>query len=122
MGVDVRDVADLHLRAMRHPDAAGERFLAVAGDPIGVPELAKLLRARLGADARHVPTRVLPDWLVRAGALVNAELRAVAPRLRSSKRASNEKARRMLDWRPRPLEEAIVASAESLVRLGLVRD
>jgi dihydroflavonol-4-reductase len=107
---------------MRHPDAAGERFLAVAGDPVGVPELAKLLRARLGADARHVPTRVLPDWLVRAGALVNAELRAIAPRLRSSKRASNEKARRMLDWRPRPLEEAIVASAESLVRLGLVRD
>lgn len=122
MGVDVRDVTDLHLHAMRHPDAAGERFLAVAGDPIGVPELAKLLRDRLGADAKHVPTRVLPDWVVRAGALVNPELRAVVPRLRSAKRASNEKARRMLDWHPRPLDEAIVASAESLVRLGLVRD
>jgi hypothetical protein len=29
--VDVRDVADLHLRAMNDPAAKGERFLAVAG-------------------------------------------------------------------------------------------
>jgi nucleoside-diphosphate-sugar epimerase len=120
-GVDVRDVADLHLRAMTHPDAAGERFLAVEGDPIRFPDLAKLLRARLGSNAKRVPTRVLPDWLVRVGALVNSELRAVAPQLGRSQRSSNEKARRMLGWQPRPLDEAIVASAESLVRLGLVR-
>jgi dihydroflavonol-4-reductase len=85
------------------------------------PELAKLLRARLGARARHVPKRVLPEWLVRMGAVVNPELRAVAPQLHRSQGASNEKARRMLGWQPRPLDEAIVASAESLVRLGLVR-
>jgi nucleoside-diphosphate-sugar epimerase len=119
-GVDVRDVADLHLRAMTHPDAAGERFLANAGDPISFPDLAKLLRERLGADASHVTTRVLPDWLVRMGALVSTELRAVAPRLHRSQGASSEKARRMLEWRPRPLDDAIVATAESLVRLGLV--
>ncbi len=59
-GVDVRDVAELHVRAMTHPDAAGQRFLAVAGDPITFHELALLLRERLGADARRVPTRVLP--------------------------------------------------------------
>jgi nucleoside-diphosphate-sugar epimerase len=120
-GVDVRDVADLHLRAMTHPDAAGERFLAISGDPMSFPDLAKLLRAHLGARARHVPKRVLPDWLVQMGAIVNPELRAVAPQLHRSQGASSEKARRMLGWQPRPLDEAIVASAESLVRLGLVR-
>lgn len=120
-GVDVRDVADLHVRAMTHPDAAGERFLAVAGDPITFHDLAVMLRDRLGADAKHVPTRVLPRWLVRAGALVNAELRAVAPQLRRSQGASHEKAERMLGWNPRSTDDAIVASAESLVRLGLVR-
>ena len=119
-GVDVRDVADLHLRAMTHPDAAGERFLAITGDPISLPDLAKLLRERLGADAKHVTTRVLPDWLVRVGALVSTELRAVVPRLHRSQGASSEKAQRVLGWRPRPLDEAIVASARSLVRLGLV--
>ncbi|RXZ67584.1 SDR family oxidoreductase [Agromyces albus] len=120
-GVDVRDVADLHVRAMTHPDAAGERFLAISGDPITFPDLAKLLRERLGPDAKRVPTRVLPDWLVRVGALVSTELRAVAPQLRRRQGASSAKAERMLGWRPRPLDEAVVASAESLVRLGLVR-
>ena len=120
-GVDVRDVADLHVRAMTHPDAAGQRFLAVAGDPITYHELAMLLRDRLGADARRVPTRVLPRWLVRAGALVNGDLRAVAPQLRRPRAASHEKAERMLDWQPRPTDEAIAAAGESLVRLGLVK-
>ena len=120
-GVDARDVADLHVRAMTHPDAAGERFIAVAGDPIAFHDLAMLLRDRLGADARRVPTRVLPRWLVEVGALVSTELRAVRPQLRRAQGASHEKAQRMLGWEPRSTEEAIVASAQSLVRLGLVK-
>jgi nucleoside-diphosphate-sugar epimerase len=120
-GVDVRDVADLHLRAMTHPDAAGERFLAVAGDPITFHDLALLLHDRLGAHAKHVPTRVLPVWLMRAGALVNPALRAVAAQIGRSQGASAEKAERMLGWTPRSTEDSIVASAESLVRLGLVK-
>jgi nucleoside-diphosphate-sugar epimerase len=119
--VDVRDVADLHVLAMQHPDAAGERFLAVAGDPIAFHDLALLLRRHLGADARHVPTRTLPRWLVHAGALVSPELRAIAPQLRRPRAASHEKATRMLGWTPRTPQEAIIASARSLVRLGLVK-
>ncbi|HET6452194.1 MAG TPA: aldehyde reductase, partial [Spirochaetia bacterium] len=63
--VDVRDVADLHLRAMTSPAARGQRFLAVAGDFLEMKEMAAILKARLGAAASRVPTRVLPDWLVR---------------------------------------------------------
>ena len=118
--VDVRDVADLHVLAMRHPDAAGERFLAVAGDPISFHDMAVLLRRHLGADARHVPTRTLPRWLVRAGAFVSPELRAIAPQLRRARGASHEKATRMLGWNPRTPQEAILASARSLLELGLV--
>ena len=120
-GVDARDVADLHVRAMTHPDAAGERFIAVAGDPITYHDLAMLLRERLGPDARRVPTRVLPSWLVRVGALVNRDLRAIRPQMRRPQGASHEKAARMLGWEPRSTEDSIVASAESLVRLGLVK-
>jgi dihydroflavonol-4-reductase len=120
-GVDVRDVADLHVLAMRHPDAAGERFLAVAGDPISFHDMAVLLRRHLGADARHVPTRTLPRWLVRAGAFVSPELRAIAPQLRRARGASHEKATRMLGWNPRTPQEAILASARSLLELGLVK-
>lgn len=119
-GVDVRDVADLHVRAMTHPDAAGERFLAVSGEPITYPDLARLLRERLGDDARRVPRLVIPDWVVRVGARFNADLRVLVPELERSRRASSEKARRVLGWQPRPRDEAIIASAESLLRLGLV--
>ncbi len=70
--VDVRDVADLHLRAMTIPAARGERFLAVAGDCMTVQEVARVLRARMGGAAGRVPTRVLPDWIVRLGLLRRA--------------------------------------------------
>ena len=63
--VDVRDVADLHLRAMTNPAAKGERFLAVAGECISMFEVAKVLRRRMSAAAKRVPRLALPDWLVR---------------------------------------------------------
>jgi len=118
--VDVRDVVDLHLRAMIHPAANGERFLAVAGDFMRVREMALALKSRLGAAARKVPSRELPNWLVRLVALGDATVRQVVPDLGKYKNASADKARRVLGWRPRSNEDALVATAESLLRLGLI--
>jgi nucleoside-diphosphate-sugar epimerase len=120
--VDVRDVADLHLAAMTRPEARDERFLAVAGDYVSVLDVARVLRARLGAAARRVPRRELPDWLVRLAAIPVPALRQIVPELGRVRQASNQKARRLLGWAPRSNEEAVVATAESLIRLGLVRD
>jgi nucleoside-diphosphate-sugar epimerase len=119
--VDVRDVADLHIRAMTHPAAKGERFLAVAGDFVSMREIAAMLKARLGASARRVPTRQLPDWLVRLAALWDPGVKQVVPELGKRKNATNEKARRMLGWTPRSSEEAVAATGESLVFLGLLK-
>ena len=119
--VDVRDVADLHLRAMRDPAARGERFLAVAGQAMSVQDIALVLKAHMGEAARKVSTRQLPDWLVRIAALFDASLGQLVPQLGVIKNASNEKARRMLGWAPRTNEEAVIATAQSLVRLGLLK-
>lgn len=119
--VDVRDVVDLHLRAMTHPDANGERFLAVAGDFMCVRDMALALKARLGDTARKVPTRELPDWLIKLVALGDATVRQIVPDLGKHKNATNAKARRVLGWSPRGNEEALAATAESLSRLGLLR-
>jgi len=116
--VDVRDVADLHLRAMTDPAAKGERFLAVAGDCLAMVDVARILRRRLGTAASKVPRWQLPDWLVRLAARRNPALRGMLPQLGKIRNASNAKARRVLGWAPRSNEEAIVAAAESLVRLG----
>lgn len=119
--VDVRDVADLHLRAMTNPAAKGERFLAVAGDFMTIQEIARVLKARMGEAAKRVPTRVLPDWLVRLVSLVDKSVALVVPELGKFRNATNEKARRLLGWAPRSNEDSIIATAESLVRLGLLR-
>jgi len=118
--VDVRDVADLHLRAMTHPAAKGERFLATAEDFVSLGDIARILRERMGAAAKRVPKRELPDWFVRMFAMVNPEVRQILPELGKHKNATNAKAQRVLGWSPRPVEEAVVATAESLVKQGLV--
>ena len=120
--VDVRDVAELHIRAMTHPAAKGERFLAVAGDFMSILDIARVLQSRLGAAARRVPTRQLPNWVVRLAALRDPAVRQILPELGKTKNATNEKARRLLAWAPRSNEESIVATAESLARLGLLKD
>jgi nucleoside-diphosphate-sugar epimerase len=118
--VDVRDVADLHLRAMKHPAAKGERFLATVGDPLSVQAVANILRTRLGDAAGRVPTAEMPDWIVRLVGLVNPTVRETVPNLGIIRKATNAKARRLLDWAPRSNEDAILATAESLLRLGLL--
>jgi nucleoside-diphosphate-sugar epimerase len=120
--VDVRDVADLHLRAMTDPAAKGERFLAVTGDFMTILQIAQVLKARMGAAAARVPTRELPDWVVRLIAKFDSSLGQIVPELGTHKNATNEKARRVLGWSPRSREDALVATAESLVRLGLLKD
>jgi nucleoside-diphosphate-sugar epimerase len=118
--VDVRDVADLHLRATINPAAKGEPSLAVAGEPTTFPEIAALLKTRMPNAAQRVSTKVLPNWVVRLGVLVNPSLKEVAPQLDWSRNASNEKATRVLGWAPRSNERSVLYTAESLVRFGLL--
>jgi nucleoside-diphosphate-sugar epimerase len=119
--VDVRDVADLHLRAMTHPAAKGERFIAAAGDFFWMRDIATVLKLRMGAAAKRVPTRELPNWLVRLAALRDPAIRLITPELGKPKNATSAKARRILGWTPRSSEDAIVATAQSLVQLKLLK-
>jgi nucleoside-diphosphate-sugar epimerase len=119
--VDVRDVADLHTRAMTHPAAKHQRFLAVAGDFLSFKQIAEILKAKLGDKAKKVPTREIPDFVMRLVALADPAARQILPELGHTKNATGEKARRLLGWNPRSREDAIVATAESLINHGLVK-
>ena len=83
-------------------------------------EVAQLLRTRLGDAAAKVSARELPNWMVRLAAQTNPAMKGVLPILGLRMNVTSEKAIRLLGWAPRPREEAIIAAAESLVRLGLV--
>ncbi|MET0272227.1 MAG: aldehyde reductase [Phenylobacterium sp.] len=117
--VDVRDVADLHIRAMTAPEAAGQRFVA-AGQYAWMGDLAALLRARLGEGAAKVPTRKVPDFVIRLASLFDKDLGSVTPSLGHRHDNSSAKAQRLLGWRPRPLEETVLDCARSLIAVGAV--
>ncbi len=117
--VDVRDVADLHIRAMTDPNAAGGRFIA-AGSWAWMGDVASLLRQRLGRDAAKVPTRKAPDWLLRLAGLFDPEIRSVAGGLGRRHDFTSAKAQATLGWKPRPLEDTILDCARSLVVEGVV--
>ncbi len=117
--IDVRDLADLHIRAMTAPEAAGQRFIA-AGDFLWMADIAKILRDRLGERAAKVPTRQLPNFLLRLGALFDPGLRDVAPMLGHKHAYSSAKAQRVFGWTPRPAAQTIVDCANSLIAKGAV--
>ncbi len=119
--VDVRDLADLHLRAMIDPAAKGERFLAVADGTHSAMEIGRVLRERLGAAARRVPTRRLPTWVLRIVALFDGSVKLLLPDLGRPRHVSNAKARRVLGWTPRSYDKTIVDTAQSLIQLGVLR-
>jgi nucleoside-diphosphate-sugar epimerase len=115
--VDVRDLADLHIRAMTAPEAAGQRFLAT-GEFLWMHDMALALRAGLGDVADKVPTRNLPNLAIRAFAIFDRSLREIMPALGRRHRHSTEKAQRLLGWHARPATETVVACAESLIEQG----
>lgn len=118
--VDVRDVADLHVRALQTPGLAGERFIA-SGRFMKMREVADILRAQLGPQAAKVAMRNAPDWLVRIGALFNPLAKAVVGELGSVRNQSPAHAKAVLGWATRPEEQSIVDTARSLLALGIVK-
>ncbi len=118
--VDVRDVADLHVRAMTDTAARGQRFIAVSGRFYTLREVADTLKRRLGDLARKVPTRMVPDWVLKVLAPFDAAIGQVATELGKARNASSDKARQLLGWSPRPVEDSLADTAESLRARGLL--
>jgi nucleoside-diphosphate-sugar epimerase len=119
--VDVRDVADLHLRAMTNPSAKGQRFLALAGGTLTLLDIAKMLKQKMPEITAKTSTKKLPTWLLRVAALFNPQAKAILPLVGIYREASNEKARKLLGWQPRSNKEAILATVESMVKWGALK-
>lgn len=115
--VDVRDVAEAHLRALERPSTAGERIL-LGGETLRFVEMTRVLKEL--SPERRIPTRQAPDLVVRLLALFDGEIRSALPMLGRFERVSNAKARRLLDLELRPPREAVRAAGEWLLANGAV--
>ncbi len=118
--IDVRDVADLHYRALTTPGIRNERYVC-SGPFLKMIDLANLLRANLGEQARKVPARRMPDWLLKLFALVRPELKQLVAELGNIRGGDSNHAMTTLGWTMRPPEEAILATAHSLIERGIVK-
>lgn len=112
--VDVRDLADLHIRAMTASSAAGQRFIA-AGEYMWMEDIARTLRTQLGEAAAKTPTRRLPNFVVRMLLPFAANLRSLAPLLGRRFPLTSAKARQTLGFKPRPAAMTVVDCARSLI-------
>lgn len=117
--VDVRDVAKAHRLALETDQPAGGRYL-VASEPAWMVDIARAVRAGLGDDARRVPTRQLPDLVVRIVALFDGAARTSVPKLGLHSRFDNSLTRKALGMDFIPLRESAPAMARSLIAVGLV--
>lgn len=118
--VDVRDLADLHVRALTEPGLDGERFIA-SGPFLKMIDVARILKKGLPLEGRKVPVRGLPNWLVRLSAVFNPVVRQVIGELGNVRDASAAHAFERLGWKTRPPEESILDCARSLIERGVVK-
>ena len=117
--VDVRDVADLHIRAMESDAASGKRFICVNGT-LWMKDIAEVLKKNFPEQAKKTPTKVLPTFMLRIAALMGQFPKAGLRELNKWREGDNSQARDVVGWAPRSAEDAVVATAQSMIDLKLV--
>ncbi|URZ87857.1 SDR family oxidoreductase [Floricoccus penangensis] len=119
--VDVRDVADIHIRAMENSQANGQRFIASADGQISMEEIAKIIREKRPQLYNNVTKRKIPNWIIAIGALFNKQAKEGKLMLSISRNVSNDKVKSILDWNStRTNEEIILSSIDSMLDCNLI--
>ncbi|WP_087018439.1 SDR family oxidoreductase [Thaumasiovibrio subtropicus] len=116
---DVRDVAAMHIQAMTSPQAVGERFIT-ASEFMWTGDIAEVLRNQYPSYRKNLPTRQLPNWLVKMVALFDPALKTVVKELGLELRVDSNKAKTILGYKPTPNHAAIIATADSLLQQKVV--
>ena len=118
--VDVRDVASAHVAALTVPEAAGERFCCAA-DSLWVRDIAAILRGRLSHRGVRISKIEAPDFATRLVARFRDDLKPLVPDLGLERQINTMKIRRVLGWSHRTAEEAVIATAESLLAKDIIK-
>jgi dihydroflavonol-4-reductase len=116
--VDVRSVADLLIRAMEMPQAAGQRYIASSGY-LTFKEIALILKQHY--PNRKIPTWELPNFAVRLFSYFDASLKPILMDLGVKRKTDVSKAKKELEWQPLPVQEAVIACAKSVIENGIMK-
>ena len=113
--VDVRDVANAHVKAMQLSEAIGNRFIC-SNQYLWMSEIALILKEYFEPTDRKIKTWELPDFMVKFAALFDPTVKMLLPGLGKKSEFDTSKIRSQLSWSPRSIEESIVDTAESLIK------
>lgn len=117
--VDVRDVAEAHLAAMRSPTAGGQRHI-LSEREMSILEIARTLASAYPERAGKLPKFEVPDLLVRLAGLFDRQIGDNAAEIGNRRAVDGSSGRHLLDHPYHPAPDTLAATAESLIRLGLV--
>lgn len=118
--VDVRDVANAHIKAMTSQEASGKRHLLVT-DNMWMKEIAVILAAEFKSQGYNVPTTNCPNAMLNIMGMFNKSIKMIIPQCNKVIKFDNTRMKETLGITPRDLKETIIDMAYSLIEAGLVK-
>lgn len=115
--VDVRDIAQMHVRALQRPESAGNRFIG-SERFMWMRDIALVLKAEY--PDRKIPLRVAPDWLMRLMGMFDKTIKGILPSLGHEVPLDNAASAEILGIEFIEARQAIRTSASSLIRENIV--
>lgn len=116
--VDVKDVAEMHVKAIKLDAAKGQRFLASTAT-LTMMQVAKSLKASF--PKRRFATIPAPSFLIRFLSLFDAEIKAVLPSLGDHTPVSSAKAQDILGIKFVGADETLRNTANYLIENKFVK-
>jgi len=117
--VDVRDVANAHVKALQLSEARGNRFIC-SNKYLWMSEIALILKKYLKPRGRKIKTWELPDFMVKLVALFDPTVKMLLPELGRKSEFDTSKIRTQLSWSPRSIEKSICDTAQSLIEHNIL--
>ena len=117
--IDVRDVAALHIAALEKPETIGQRYLATS-DYMPFPRIAEVLREAY--PDLEITNKIVPDWIIKLLAFFGGPSRQIINDIGNEKHFDGSKGEKLLGRKYVSGRDAIIATAESLKRLGLLKE
>ncbi len=115
--VDVRDVAEMHLRALQRPQTAGKRYIAAAGT-MAMVDMGRTLKTTY--PTRRIATREAPAFLLRLLSMFDSQIKSILPKIGTLDRVSNARAVQEMGMEFVSPKAALLASADWLVKNGRI--
>jgi len=116
--VDVRDVAKMHVDAIKNDETRGERILS-SSETKSFVEIAKYLKSIYPKS--KVKTAKAPTAIIKFLSIFDGAIKTILPQLGKPMRISNAKAKQLMAMNFIPADVTLRESADYLIKNGFIK-